>query len=255
MPTPDKIDALRLNGEVVSLADVLKELTIADDNQYRSVVASRLIVRREAALRDLSVSDSELQQAADAFRLQRGLSTAAATKAWLADRLWSVDDFEQHLEFPLLSSKLESVVGSPDAIERHFANNGRTYDRAEISHVVVADQKIADELLAQLNDDDADFGDLARLHSIDPLTARLGGRIGVTDRASLSTAIETAVFAALDGDVVGPLQTAMGWHLILVDRVIPGRLDDEISDLIRTELFQRWLDAQLERVEFPPIRI
>ena len=255
MPTPDQTVALRIAGRDLSVADVIIELEVAENREYRTTAATRLIVRFEASRRGLSVTDAELQLAADAFRLKQGLLSVSATHDWLAARLWSVDDFERHLEYPLLRAKLESEIASPEDVELHFAECCRDFDRAEISHLVVADRAIADELLAQLNDDGADFGDLARTHSIDPLTARLGGRIGVTDRSGVSKAIESAVFSAQEGDIAGPFQTAMGWHLVLIERLTPGQLDDELRSRIRSKLFQNWSDEQLGRVEFPPFQL
>jgi hypothetical protein len=61
------------------------------------------IVREEAQAAGVAVSDAELQ-AADAFRRDAGLTSAADTHAWLAGRGLSVDDFEADLGGPLLAA-------------------------------------------------------------------------------------------------------------------------------------------------------
>lgn len=55
------------------------------------------------------------------------------------------------------------------------------------------------------------------------------------------------VFDAQEGDVVGPIQSAFGWHLIIVQEVMPEELQafEDVKDSIEKELRQEFLDEEL----------
>ena len=59
-----------------------------------------------------------------------------------------------------------------------------------------------------------DFGLLANKHSQDPGSKNSGGSLGWVNRGSLVKAFETAAFMAKVGDVIGPIETTFGYHLI-----------------------------------------
>jgi len=59
-----------------------------------------------------------------------------------------------------------------------------------------------------------DFGVLAGQHSQDPGSKNSGGSLGWVTRGSLVKNFETAAFTAEIGDIVGPVETSFGLHLI-----------------------------------------
>lgn len=62
----------------------------------------------------------------------------------------------------------------------------------------------------------ADFAALAREHSEDVSNKAQGGELGWTGRGGWVAPFERAAFGARVGDVVGPIRTQFGWHLIKV---------------------------------------
>ncbi len=60
----------------------------------------------------------------------------------------------------------------------------------------------------------ADFGLLASEHSQDPGSKNSGGSLGWVTRGSLVKSFETAAFTADIGEVVGPVETSFGFHLL-----------------------------------------
>jgi parvulin-like peptidyl-prolyl isomerase len=175
--------------------------------------------------------------AADDFRRDQKLERAVDTHNWLEERGWSVERLELHIERKLLHKKLINNVATEDTIRQHFVEHRRAYDQAAIAHLVVAD-----ELLSQI--DDADFGALVCQHSTDTTTNQNGGHLGLTNRLSMSSLIESHVFAASEGEVIGPFETKNGFHLIKVERLICGQLDKNVTDAIRQDVFESWLDEQ-----------
>lgn len=242
----DQITALQIDGEDFSLAAVLRMLGHTGRTAFLIDAARELLIERAARERGLRISTESLQSAADAFRAERNLHGVDQTHAWLTARGWNASDLERYLELRLLRAQLIDDVASTQRIEQHFAEHRRAYDQARLAHILVAERSVAEELLAQIHDEEADFGELARRFSIDSATVRKGGELGQIERASLSPAVESAVFAANAGDIVGPIQTSRGFHLINVYAVIPGQLDQTVTEAIRKDLFDQWLDGQLQ---------
>lgn len=72
--------------------------------------------------------------------------------------------------------------------------------------------KLADSLIAKLKEG-GDFGALAKQHSVCPSKAD-GGYLGQFEGRSMVPAFSKAVMGAKSGQVVGPIETPFGWHVI-----------------------------------------
>jgi putative peptide maturation system protein len=235
--------ALSVNGEAVSLPEVLRSAKWRGQLGFLRDVADTVLIRQAAAQRGITVSDEELQQAADTFRAARGLYEAAATHEWLKANRMTVEDWESRMEESVSARKLRDVL-TDGRVEQFFAENKLSFDAATISHIVVNDENVAKELLAQVTDEGADFFALARQYSVDDTTRPTGGYVGAVGRKMLAAEAEAAVFGASAGDVVGPIKIDDGWHLIRVERLHPATLNDATRDAVKSLLFAEWLNEQ-----------
>jgi peptidylprolyl isomerase len=237
--------ATTAGGLTLSPAECL--LFLRRRGTLRTIVVRALAEKaiREAA-RDsgLTVSDEELQQVANRFRRQHGLGSADRTHTWLTQYGRTALDFEAALEHDLLTEKLRDHL-TRDRIADHFAVHRDDYARACLRLLVVPGNDLARELLSQLRDDGRDFADLARQHSHHASRAA-GGSLGTVWRTQCSSAVAEAVSAARPGDIIGPLATPEGYHLLLIEETRPPELDAETTALIRQELFERWLGDKLK---------
>jgi putative peptide maturation system protein len=239
----DDFNALEVNGEEVSLAEVLRVAKCASQLQFIRIAIDAALVRQAVEKRGIEATDEELQEEADIFRAERELFDAEATEAWLAGSHLSYSDWEVWLEERVVTRKLrEALFG--DQIEQHFAVNRLTFDEAAVSQIIVKDEDLAQELRAQIVDDGADFHALAREHSIDEATRPASGYAGTVRRTELEAAVEAAVFGARPGTILGPFKDERGWLLIKVDGVRRATLDEATTEVIREQLFNEWLTEQ-----------
>jgi parvulin-like peptidyl-prolyl isomerase len=210
-----------------------------------------LLIARRANEAGLTATDAELQAAADAFRRQHGLTSTAATNAWLTQQGRTLNDFEQSLEADLLTEKLKDYL-TRDGIADHFATYREAYTRARLRVILVGREDLAHELLAQIRDEGREFADLAHEHS-QHASGSEGGRLGLVWRRHLPPNLAGPTFAAQEGDVVGPLASPQGFHLFLVEKLVPAALDAATTAVIRQELFDRWCQEQLSggNLRFP----
>ncbi|MDZ7374790.1 MAG: peptidylprolyl isomerase [candidate division KSB1 bacterium] len=77
-------------------------------------------------------------------------------------------------------------------------------------------RRFAQELLERIRQGE-DFAELAKAHSEDEATAEAGGDLGFFPRGAMVKPFEEAAFGAQPGQVIGPVQSPYGLHLIKVE--------------------------------------
>lgn len=86
--------------------------------------------------------------------------------------------------------------------------------KVRASHILVNSEKDAKEILAKINAGE-NFELLAKKHSACP-SGKSGGDLGWFGRGMMVKEFEDAAFSAKDGDIVGPVKTQFGYHIIRV---------------------------------------
>jgi parvulin-like peptidyl-prolyl isomerase len=192
----------------------------------------------------IELTPTDLQQAADRFRMINQLETAEATKQWLENGNFSLDDFEYIVTQDLLAHKLAEHLFR-ERVEQFFHQNLLDYSGAILYEVILEDRDLAMEIFYSLQEGDLNFADVAHQY-IDVLELRRrGGYIGKVSRKQLHPEISAAVFAAKPPQVITPITTAVGVHLIQVEEIITPKLDEQLYQQILTEMFDRWLDDKV----------
>lgn len=114
----------------------------------------------------------------------------------------------------------------------------------EPRHILVDSEDEAQEIIDLLAEG-ADFAELAEERSIDPGSASQGGALQPAPRGSWLPEFDDAVWTAEIGEIVGPVQTQAGFHVIeVVDaqtREVDELPDDQVQQLIGTELDDRFV--------------
>src|SRR6185437_4628589 len=142
---------------------------------------------------------------------------------------------------------------TPDEEKQDYEANNRQYatqEERQASHILIAvkpdaspadkaaAKKKAEEILAKARAHPDDFAALAKEYSQDPGSAAQGGDLGSFARGSMVKPFEDAVFAAKPGDIVGPVETNFGYHIIKVTGVTPAHVQslDEVRGRIEADL-------------------
>ncbi len=159
------------------------------------------------------------------------------------------------IEYVLLTQDALSAQATvtPEEVKKQYEASMAQYTAPEersAAHILIpvaadaneqakaAAKKLADEVYAKAKANPAKFGDLAREYSKDPGSAQQGGDLGTFARGSMVKPFEDAVFAAKSGDLLPPVQTEFGWHVIKVtgERAAHTRSFDEVRPQIEAEL-------------------
>ncbi|MFO1308380.1 MAG: SurA N-terminal domain-containing protein [Burkholderiales bacterium] len=162
---------------------------------------------------------------------------------------------QARFEYVVLSSDAiaAKIAVDPADVRKQYEANQASYTTPEersASHILIAVRPDASEadkaaakqkaeaIAAQVRANPASFAEVAKAQSQDPGSAREGGALGSFGRGSMVKPFEDAVFAAKAGDIVGPVQTDFGWHVIRVTGVKPAtqRPLEEVKGQIEAEL-------------------
>lgn len=81
----------------------------------------------------------------------------------------------------------------------------------------------ADTLFAQVKKNPKEFADLAKKNSQDPGSAPNGGDLGFFGRGAMVPAFDQAVFKASKDEIVGPVKSDFGYHIIHLTDIRPER--------------------------------
>jgi len=209
-------------------------------------IATRKIITSTAEELGIKIDLEELQQAADNLRVINNLQRAAETLAWLEKHSLTVDEFEEVASISLISSKLAQHLFK-DEVEPFFIKHQLDYAQVVMYEVVLDDEDLAMELFYALTEGEMSFYAIAHQYIQDKELRRSGGYRGILRRKDLKPEISAAVFAATPPQILKPIVTSSGVHLILVEELIQPQLDATLHNKILSNLFSEWLKRQIEK--------
>jgi peptidyl-prolyl cis-trans isomerase D len=223
-------------------------------------IASANIVARTSVERFLGLLEQQREVAValvDAAPFLKDVKVSEAdVRAFYDKNTGSFQTPEQaRIEYVLLTQEalVARVVVDPAEVRKQFEANAAQYTAEEersAAHILIpvkpdasaadkaAAKKLADEVHAKVKAAPARFADLAKEFSKDPGSAAQGGDLGQFARGAMVKPFDDAVFAAKAGDLLAPVQTDFGWHIIKVTAVRPARTlaFDDVKVQIEGEL-------------------
>ena len=143
----------------------------------------------------------------------------------------------EYIELSLDALAAQSPVDPEDVKKFYESNKPRFVQREErrASHILFAvkagatdDERKAVQaraaaLVAELKKKPAGFAEAAKKQSQDPGSAAQGGDLGFFARGAMVKPFEEAAFAAKKDEIVGPVQSDFGYHVIRVTDVRPEK--------------------------------
>lgn len=226
----------------VTPEEIIKEIKLSGKmSEIIEGLMNRRIINEQAERAEIKVETEELQQAADQFRVVNNLQSAEETHKWLQRSQLSVEDFEEMLYSSIISGKLANNLFA-EKIEPYFYEHQLDYVEVVMYEVILDDEDLAMELYYAIDEDEMSFWDVAHQYIKDIELRRKGGYLGSVKRQELKPEISAAVFATNPPQLLKPIMTSQGVHLVFVEEVIQAELDEKRRYQILANLFSEWLE-------------
>jgi len=255
-----------------------------DSPQYDTIVQQVLpqivaqeIARAYAQEHDITVSEKEVDKQIETIKDQvAGQAPKKLSKEEAFDQALKQNnlteeqlrqDIRKNLQLQEVQKKVTSGAKPTDQeVKDYYKQNKDTQFNNPIqrcaSHILFnKDQKQkAEDVKAQLKDG-VDFAKLAKEFSQDPGSAEKGGDLGCQPKVDPSTgqppyvpAFNDAVWGADKGEVVGPIETQFGLHLIKVTDIkdasvtsfseAEGQIRKQLTSEQQSAAFQKWVEKE-----------
>ncbi|MGB3637834.1 MAG: peptidylprolyl isomerase [Rivularia sp. (in: cyanobacteria)] len=211
-------------------------------------IASEKIITEAAEKAGIELTEAELQQEGDKFRLEKKLATAKDTWAWLDKHHLSIKDFEELVYNSLISKKLANHLFAPQ-VEKFFYENRLNYEAAVTYQVIFEDRDLALELFYAMEEGEITFPEIARMCIEEPELRRTYGYQGVQYRRDFRPEIAAAVFASSPPGILKPITTPKAVYLIWLEDIIHPELDEKLREKIISDLFDAWLKKKVSALE------
>ena len=202
--------------------------TLRDGNRLNDVIASLLLQAQLAAdAREAGFDDQEI--------VKERMRLAAETElggAWLQHYVKShpAADYET-LAYEYYQLNRDTMLSQP---------------KIDVSHILISTQQRSDDEAMELavtvrqelvNDPDS-FDDLVLQYSDDPSASANHGKFVGIYKGGMAKPFEVAAFALSDGEISQPVKTRYGYHIILLNKHIPGsprQFEEVKSQLMKAE--------------------
>ena len=254
-----------------------------DDPQYKAAIQQIMpqlvgieIAKAYASEHNITASDQEVNQQVEKIKKQVGDQARSSGQNVSNQKAYEQalkqnnitedelrDDIRENLPVQKVQEKVSGDAEPTDAeIQKYYENNKKsqftTPEKVCVSHILFAkDQKQKAEDVKQQLENGADFAKLAKQYSQDPGSAEKGGDLGCLGKGETVPSFEEAAFGADEGEIVGPVKTQFGYHLLEVTDKKPQQVRplSEVEPQIRSQLasekqseaFSKWLDEQKKK--------
>jgi peptidyl-prolyl cis-trans isomerase C len=239
--------------ELVIAESARAKLTLADyDAELAKLPAASRI--------EFALNQTRLKQYLDNLYVVRALAADARAEGLDKDPVLS-RQIAMAIDKLLAQAQVERIeaaaaVAFDKSAERNALRAREIYDTGR-SRYTVAERVKAAHILVMVRDGNkdaalaratgirarlaagADFAQVAREASDDPLAARNGGELGYFEAKAMDPAFATAAFAMTNkGEISAPVQSSFGYHIILFEDRKPAgfRSFDEVKPELMAEL-------------------
>jgi peptidyl-prolyl cis-trans isomerase D len=218
------------------------------EQQFRSAIVDTAFVPKSTLESFIRLSEQSREVSVVNFTPEQYLAKVKVTpeqvKAFYDSHAKEFTTPEQvkvdYLELSVDALAAKTAV-SPEDVKRYYDEELKkgtfgTPEQRRASHILVAvkadapeaEKKAAKEkaekIAAEVRKNPKSFAEVAKKESQDPGSAVKGGDLGFFGRGAMVKPFEDAVFAAKKGDIVGPVASDFGYHVIEVTDVKPAKV-------------------------------
>jgi peptidyl-prolyl cis-trans isomerase D len=256
---------LELQGLTPALFEARLRQQMTGTQLIRAVAESELITRSELAqYQRLATQKRDLAYArfpvAD-FTITEPIDEAVITTFYESNTARFQTPEQVRLDYLVLDAGTLSARAeiSEDELHQSYAADQTRFsqpERRKVSHLLLtvaqdADDAAANQVLSEIKSvrdrilAGESIDELAKQLSDDPGSAAQGGSLGVIEKGVMVPAFDQVAFTLPAGELSEPVRTPFGYHLILVNEILPAVVKpfEEVRDQLTAELGKQRSDA------------
>jgi len=182
--------------------------------------------------------------------LKRQHITEAAFKSRLRELVREQLIYQRMLRSKQREMQASINISTAEA-EKYWQDNQQDFNapaQVKLRQIIVSSQDKAKRLMARIRAGE-DFAELAKAESLDEGSKAQGGLVGWVEKGQLEpAALDQAAFAAKEGELAGPVQSKLGWHVLRAEATKPpeSRTFEQSKDKVNQVLYRKRLEEKLD---------
>jgi foldase protein PrsA len=240
-----------VNGQAISRADLDRKLeSSAAAKQALTQMVQQTLIDQYARDKKVEVSQADIDKRIGEIKAKY---PAGQFDQMVKQQGYTAQDVQNIIKGSLVLEKAVApqVHVSEADIKSYYDKNHAVFDKpaqVKARHILVADENTAKTVLAKLkaSPTDATWTALAKQYSTDPSSKEKGGDLGYFGRGQMVPQFQDAAFGAKVGQIVGPVKSPFGYHIIQVTDKKPPTTASLASthDQIKQTLTQQQMQQQ-----------
>lgn len=233
-------EVANVNGKAISNADLAQSLSAFNETQKNKILQDKRA--RQELIENLIEQELLIQEAE-----KSGIDKSNEFKqAYLVFR-------RNFLANAVLEKKIGPLVTN-GAAKKYYADHKNLFSTTQVhsQHILLDSETQAKSVLEMAKRNGADFQVLAEKYSRDPAAKNNRGDLGYLGRDGMPPEYSDVVFKEKPGQIIGPVRTAFGYHVIkIIDKKVGRSLGyDEVELRVKTALKQDLLRSYLNKVKY-----
>ena len=246
------LNLIALSALVLTFYSVAQAGTVATvngkvitDEDLQALVANLPEVQKGNLLKDPATRKQLVDNLVDQELMYQDAMTKKVESS--KEYMTAMNAFKKQALVNILVQKQLAPKVTAEAVKAYYTKNKVKYstDQVHAQHILVPTEKEAEEILAEVKKPGADFQKVAETRSKDPSAKNNRGDVGYFGRDMFDPAFVEAAFTSKVGEIVGPVKSAFGYHVIkIVDRKV-GKTPEfaEVEQKVRTDVQRETLQG------------
>lgn len=250
------LNMIALSALVLTFYSVAQAGTVATvngkvitDEDLKALVANLPEVQKENLLKDPATRKQLIGNLVDQELMYQDAiaKKIESSKEYIS----ALNAFKKQAMVNILVQKQLAPKVTNDAVKNYYTKNKIKYsgDQVHAQHILVASEKEAQDVLAEVKKSGTDFQKVAEAKSKDPSAKNNRGDLGYFSRDMFDPAFVDASFSSKVGDIVGPVKSAFGYHVIkIVDRKVGknpefAEIEQKVRNDLQRDILQSYVSA------------
>lgn len=229
-PTDEKVT---LEAEIISL--------LAGYQMLPKLWRERII---DQAISEINCTEEEITSACQQFYTQCQITSEAARQLWLKRYGMSQGQLENLATRSLKIEKFKQLTWG-HKLHSYFLSRKGQLDQVIYSLLRVKNMGVAQELYFRIEEGEQSFAELASQYSQGP-EAITGGLTGPVELCRPPQPLAEMLSVSQPGQLWPPIPFGEWLLIVRLEKLIPAEFDEAMRQRLLNELFETWMQKQLE---------